>query len=287
VLKHTQQLLSALDKGDQAVLVSVVKVLGSVPRDQGAWMAVLPHQLINTLGGGQLEFQAVQEAQELLLSATPLAEPLTKRYPLGPSLGQCCGGVVHLSFEVVDASHVPTLQARLKTHEPQLSLFGGGHVGRAIVELMQRLPWQVTWIDSRESIFPNEVGFNIHLEHSEPVQGAVASLAAQSHVLIMSFSHAEDLDVLQQCLLRQRQQGDLKSIGLIGSDTKWATFKSRLKQRGFTPEELGQVQCPIGLPGLNAKEPEVIAVSVVAKLLMNEEQSAQVPEEDFILRRGV
>jgi len=85
--------------------------------------------------------------------------------------------------------------------------------------------------------------------------------------------------VVQQCLLRQRQSKDLKSIGLIGSDTKWATFQSRLKMRGFEPEEFEGVQCPIGLPGLHAKEPEVIAVSVVAQLLMNEEQSMRAPVE--------
>jgi len=280
VLKHTQQLLLALSEGRRAVLVSVLKAQGSVPRDEGAWMAVLPHQLINTLGGGQLEFQATQEALRLLdETLPPLAEPLIKRYPLGPSLGQCCGGVVHLSFEVLRASDAQAIEDRLKTHEPHLALFGGGHVGREIVELMQRLPWQVTWIDSRESIFPAQVSKNIQLEHSEPVQAAVASLEAHSHVLIMSFSHAEDLDVVQQCLLRKRQSKDLKSIGLIGSETKWATFKSRLKLRGFEPEELASVQCPIGLEGLKAKEPEVIAVSVVAQLLMNEERSMRAPQE--------
>ena len=278
MLKHTQHLLSALADGERAVLVSVQKAQGSVPRDEGAWMAVLPNQLINTLGGGQLEFQAVKEALSILHAPPSTSDaPSIKRYPLGPSLGQCCGGVVHLAFEVVSAADAQALQKRLQTHEPHLALFGGGHVGRAIVALMEKLPWQVTWIDSRESIFPTQVGTNIQLEHSEPVQAAVASLETRAHVLIMSFSHAEDLDVLQQCLLRQRKAKDLKSIGLIGSDTKWATFKSRLKMRGFEPEEFHAVQCPIGLAGLGAKEPEVIAISVVAKLLMNEEQSMHAP----------
>jgi xanthine dehydrogenase accessory factor len=83
----------------------------------------------------------------------------------------------------------------------------------------------------------------------------------------MSFSHAEDLEIVQQCLKRNREQNDLPFIGLIGSKTKWATFKNRLRERGFTDAELAQVTCPIGITGISGKEPEVIAVAVAAQLL--------------------
>jgi xanthine dehydrogenase accessory factor len=99
------------------------------------------------------------------------------------------------------------------------------------------------------------------------VQAAVPDLAPQSCVLIMSFSHAEDLDIVAACLLRQRERGDLPFIGLIGSRTKWATFRHRLAARGFQDEELAHVTCPIGVPGITGKEPEVIAVAVAAQLL--------------------
>ena len=104
---------------------------------------------------------------------------------------------------------------------------------------------------------------------------AVDHLLSQTHVLIMSFSHAEDLDIVARCLLRQRSRGDLSSVGLIGSETKWATFQNRLRERGFTQEELDTVECPIGLPGIEGKEPEVIALSVAARLLQM--QSMQSP----------
>ena len=99
------------------------------------------------------------------------------------------------------------------------------------------------------------------------MQDSVADVAADSAVLIMSFSHAEDLDVVAACLKRQRVQGDLAFIGLIGSRTKWATFKHRLQERGFSADELAQVTCPIGVPGITGKAPEVIAVAVAAQLL--------------------
>jgi xanthine dehydrogenase accessory factor len=96
----------------------------------------------------------------------------------------------------------------------------------------------------------------------------VADLAPGSRVLIMSFSHAEDLDIVVACLKRLRAQEDLPFVGMIGSKTKWATFRHRLEERGFSAEEIAQITCPIGVPGIAGKEPEVIAVAVAAQLLM-------------------
>jgi xanthine dehydrogenase accessory factor len=149
-----------------------------------------------------------------------------------------------------------------------VALFGGGHVGHALARLLLTLPYALTWIDSRDGVFPTGLPTRVHCEHAEPVQDAVPDLAPGSEVLVMSFSHAEDLDIVAACLKRQRAQGDLAFVGLIGSQTKWASFSHRLQEMGFSPEELAQVSCPIGLPGLVGKEPEVIAVAVAAQLLM-------------------
>ena len=83
----------------------------------------------------------------------------------------------------------------------------------------------------------------------------------------MSFSHAEDLDIVAACLKRLRQHDDLPFIGLIGSKTKWATFRHRLEERGFGADELARITCPIGVPGIVGKQPEVIAVATAAQLL--------------------
>lgn len=257
-----------------AVLVRVHSTEGSAPRDAGAWMAVFTDSLLGTIGGGHLEHQAIERARELLAlqpsKSGPeqgAAAPELMRMALGPSLGQCCGGVVHLSLQRVNAQDAATLRQQLDTPRMPVSLFGGGHVGHALAELLARLPVALHWIDSREGIFPDALPAHVVCEHSEPVQGAVASLAPGSRVLIMSFSHAEDLDVLALCLTRQRTQGDLPYIGLIGSQTKWATFRHRLQDRGYSAQELAQVTCPIGLPGIVGKQPEVIAVAVAAQIL--------------------
>ncbi|MFC5496965.1 xanthine dehydrogenase accessory protein XdhC [Caenimonas terrae] len=262
--RETLDLVTARLAGEDALLVRVDAWQGSVPRETGAWMAVFAGDVLGTVGGGHLELQAIAEARRRLAGGS--GEPVL-RYPLGPSLGQCCGGVMHLSFERVGAADAPALAGRLAQPRIPVALFGGGHVGRALVGALGPLPFAVRWIDSRDEIFPAELPANVASEHSDPVQAAVADLAAGSHVLVMSFSHAEDLDIVAACLLRQRALGDLPFIGLIGSKTKWATFRHRLEQRSFSKQELGQVTCPIGLAGIKGKQPEVIAVSVAAQLL--------------------
>ena len=249
---------------EDGVLVSVHETAGSVPREAGAWMAVFADAVTGTIGGGHLELQAIGEARRRLAGGTGAA---VLRYPLGPTLGQCCGGVVHLRYERLTAADARLLPQRLHNDAAPLALFGGGHVGKALIGVLGPLPFAFTWIDSRDEIFPETVQDNVSCKHSDPVHAAVAQLAPGSRVLIMSFSHAEDLDIVAACLKRLRERGDLPYVGLIGSKTKWATFRHRLEERGFRKQELAQVTCPIGIPGVRGKQPEVIAVGVAAQLL--------------------
>jgi xanthine dehydrogenase accessory factor len=247
-----------------AVLVTVLDARGSVPRGAGTRMLVLADGFAATIGGGHLEYQAIAHAHRLLAGET---DELRIRHVLGPSLGQCCGGAVELGFERVGAADAQRVAQLLQPVRQPLALFGGGHVGRALVNTLAPLPFAVRWIDSRDEIFPDDVPEGVECEHSNPVQAAVADLAPGSRVLIMSFSHAEDLDIVIACLRRLRERGDLPFVGLIGSKTKWATFRHRLEERGFTPDEISRITCPIGIAGIHGKEPEVIAVAVAAQLL--------------------
>lgn len=250
-----------------AIWVTVQSHRGSVPREVGAWMAVFANSTLGSIGGGHLEWQAIGQARAQLAGQSAVT---VSRFALGPSLGQCCGGEVSLQFEAVCAQDLPRLRQyfllQRALHCP-VTLFGGGHVARALVQVLGPLPFRVHWIDSRDGIFPDTLPGNVRSEHSDPVQSEVAALAPGSMVLIMSFSHAEDLDVVAACLLRQRIRGDLPFIGLIGSRSKWATFSHRLAERGFSASELAQVTCPIGVAGIADKAPEVIAIAVAAQLL--------------------
>jgi xanthine dehydrogenase accessory factor len=272
---YFRQLLEAND----AVFVTIDSFEGSSPREVGAWMLVQAHAVQGTVGGGHLEFEAIAHARMLLGGAGPGTQSdaqldTLRRYPLGPALGQCCGGVVQLKFAFIAAGDAIKIEAACAAiawarglNSLKIALFGGGHVGTALASVLGTLPCQLHWVDSRDEIFPAQLPHNVVAEHSDPVQAAVSYMAAGSHVLIMSFSHAEDLDIVVQCLLRLRSKNDLPFIGLIGSKTKWATFRHRLEARGFSAAEIARVTCPIGTPGIAGKEPEVIAVSVAAQLL--------------------
>ena len=258
---------------EDAVLVTVHATRGSVPREAGAWMAVFARTTVATVGGGRLEHDAIHHARQRLQSPTALGAESdgsgeeVVRVALGPSLGQCCGGEMHLRYERVTANDIAELTQRLAQQRMPVALFGGGHVGQALIAVMGLLPMDVTWVDSRDEIFPTDVPANVQCEHSDPIQSAVAGLSAGTRVLIMSFSHAEDLDIVAACLARQRAHGDLPYVGLIGSKTKWASFRQRLQARGFNEVEMAHITCPIGVAGIEDKRPEVIAVAVAAQLL--------------------
>ena len=144
------------------MLVTVDGTQGSVPREAGAWMAVFADTVAGTVGGGHLEFDAIAQARQLLPAAVlGAAAAQVRRYALGPSLGQCCGGVVPLCFEPVSAADLPALRQRLLQHTRPVALFGGGHVGKALVRLLGSLPFDVRWIDSRDEIFPAEMPWRV------------------------------------------------------------------------------------------------------------------------------
>lgn len=259
-----EKLLARLP-AEPAVLITVVAARGSVPRDAGTWMAVFGPGFLATIGGGRLELDAIKVARAMLEAAA--TEPLERVFSLGPSLGQCCGGEVRLRFEPIGAADGPALAQRLQPLMVPVALFGGGHVGQALVQLLGLLPVRVRWFDSRDEVFPTQLSPRVETEHSDPVEAGVADLEPGTRVFIMSFSHAEDFSVVAACLQRQRDLGDLPYIGLIGSKSKWATFRHRLEARGFTAAELDHITCPIGVPGIHDKRPEVIAVAAAAQLL--------------------
>lgn len=265
-----------LAQGETGCLVRVAGTRGSAPRRAGAWMAVFAQALVGTIGGGRLEYEALLEARAWLAQGAPAgALPGTRDVPLGPSLGQCCGGRVALAFEPLALARLSELEQAALAGLVPVGLFGGGHVGRALVDVLVGLPFDVHWMDSRDDVFGLSAADaavaamppNLHCEFSDPVEAGVGHLPPGSHVLVMSYSHAEDFEVVMACLDRRRRRADLPFVGLIGSRSKWATFAGRLRRRGYSEEEIAGVTCPIGVAGIQGKEPEVIAVAVAAQLL--------------------
>jgi xanthine dehydrogenase accessory factor len=253
-----------LHSGRAVVLVCVSEARASVPREAGTRMLVAQHEVAGTIGGGHLEWQAIAQAREML--ASDAVVPQSIHYALGPSLGQCCGGAVTLSFERLQ----PALLAGWPREAPRfhLQLYGAGHVGRAIVRLLATLPVQVDWIDEREDEFPAALDGRTWPAHIRPiavdaVEGEVRHAPPGAFYLVLTHQHELDLR-LSEAILRR---GDFGFFGLIGSKTKKQRFVHRLEARGVPPAALERMVCPIGLPGIAGKAPEVIAVAVVAQLL--------------------
>jgi xanthine dehydrogenase accessory factor len=249
-----------------AVVVEVAQVRGSAPREAGARMLVSADEVEGTIGGGHLELDAVRVARETLAGRAAAAQEL--RYALGPSLGQCCGGTVVLRLQPLTEAAI----AEWPLPEPRftLQLYGAGHVGRAIVHLLEGIACRVQWIDEREAEFPAEPSA-AHIERVcvDAVEAEIDRAPAGACVLILTHSHDLDLRIVERALRRD----DLAFVGLIGSATKRARFEHRLLERGIAPARVAAMACPIGLPGIGGKEPEVIAVSVVADLLQRASSS--------------
>ena len=246
-----------------AMLVEVVAHQGSAPRETGTRMLVATDEVRGTVGGGHLELKAIAVARAMLVSRQH--EPCLHRfhhYPLGPALGQCCGGTMTLRTGPLSADDLAAWPQ--PTPRFSLQLYGAGHVGRAIARLLADIDCRVQWIDERESEFPPGA-LAPHIERLcvEPVEAEVSAAAPGTFYLVLTHSHALDMAISEAIL----QRGDFGFFGLIGSATKKARFLRRLAERGIPQTTLARMTCPIGVAGIAGKEPEVIALAVVAQLL--------------------
>ena len=341
------------------VVVTVVRVKGSAPREPGAKMLVEPDALHGTIGGGNLELTAVRIARAMLaprLAGTPAAATTLRRFPLGATLGQCCGGAVDLLFEPlpfdaldrdagdwIDAlaqgqqqaqprvlvrpagglrgsggvvvakdavqgeldeaavAHARRLlvdgradarvidipvgeRAAARVFEvvapPDLRivLFGAGHVGRALVGALAALDCDLTWVDDREAAFPPTIPEHVGAVATDTPAACVDEAAPGTCFLVMTYSHALDLELAERVLRRR----DFRYLGVIGSATKRRRFEQRLALRGFDPAALARMRCPIGIAGIDSKEPAAIAIAVAAELLQVRERVCEPAMLPFI-----
>ncbi|VXC61457.1 Molybdenum cofactor sulfurylase [Pseudomonas sp. 8Z] len=237
------------DTGEACVLVTIIEEKGSTPRNAGAKMVVTAEHLFETIGGGHLEYKAMQIARQMLAERSQ--QTRLERFALGASLGQCCGGATVLLFE-------PMGQA-----QAQIAVFGAGHVGRALVPLLAALPCRVRWIDSRAAEFPARIPAGVvRVLEEEPVD-QVREMPAGSYYIVMTHDHQLDLQLTTAILDRS----DFAYFGLIGSNTKRAKFEHRLRERGVAAESLARMRCPMGLPEVKGKLPMEIALSIAGEIV--------------------
>lgn len=318
MMRVWQSVVRSLERHGRCALVTLVETKGSVPREAGARLLVIPgNGFLGTIGGGTLEWQALAHAQSDLEDRTRSGGSFRLRdYALGPALGQCCGGQATLAFEIFGSEALepardlaareagglfttfgqqtgsgldrriyhgplaPALPASaLLTAERGLVevfgddsrtilLFGAGHVGRALMLALAPLPFRMIWADSRPDAFPPVMPEAIEAVRSGDPEALLAAAPDQAFVAVMTHSHALDLQIVDAAL----GAGRFGYVGLIGSATKRARFAKRLLDAGLPSSRVDQLVCPIGVPGVESKDPAAIATAVAAELLIRDSE---------------
>ena len=159
---------------------------------------------------------------------------------------------------------------RIVRNDFRVLVFGNGHVGRALVQVLGTLPCAVTWVDEREDDFPASVPPNVTVVPTDAPEDEVRDAPPGSMFLVMTHSHALDLEVAAAILAR----ADFAYFGLIGSASKRAQFEHKLATRGVPRATLARMTCPIGIDAIRSKAPGAIAVAVAAELLQLRESNA-------------
>ncbi len=247
---------------DGIVLVRIEAAEGSTPREAGACMAVSPRAIAGTIGGGQLEFHCIDIARHMLSEG---AEDQLLDIPLGPQMGQCCGGRVRVSLRHAGVAEIALFSAREKAEaaaRPPVLIFGAGHTGRALAQALAPLPVSVSLIDDRDDVLSGFPVVVTCIRMADPVD-AIASAEANAAFVVLSHSHALDYRLAEAALAR----GDAAYVGMIGSATKRARFESSFLRSGGRHEALTRLTCPIGGSDVDDKRPEVIAALTAAELV--------------------
>ncbi|MFN3673730.1 MAG: xanthine dehydrogenase accessory protein XdhC [Bosea sp. (in: a-proteobacteria)] len=268
-------LASRLDQG--VILVTVTSAQGSTPREAGAAMAVSGAATDGTIGGGQLEFHCIDIARAMLTTGE-IARDLA--IPLGPQMGQCCGGQVKMTLKRADAADLALVSARETAQaaiRPAVLIFGAGHTGRALAQALAPLPFATTLVDDRDGALGGLPAAITCIRMADPAQ-AVDGARPGCAFVVLTHSHALDYRLVEAVLAR----GDAAYLGMIGSATKRARFENGFLRAGGRKEALARLTCPIGGSDVDDKRPEVIAALTAAELvrsLLGERREAKTAME--------
>jgi xanthine dehydrogenase accessory factor len=243
------------------VRVVLTRVRGSSPREAGTEMFVAPNSLFGTIGGGQLEHIVITQARSMLAEGT-----LSSRLdlPLGPEIGQCCGGRVEVSLARMRKAERQAVISRLRDEDdalPHVYVMGAGHVGRAIADLLQHAPVHCVLVDMRkEELAQCQAHVDMRLRAIPEVE--IYNAPAGSAFIVLTHDHGLDFLLTSAAL----EIGHASYVGMIGSATKRAKLRSWCNSH-CNGLSIDQLTCPIGATASRDKRPEIIAAFVAAEVL--------------------
>lgn len=262
MLGRRDDIRAFLNKRPESVLIEVTDVRGSAPRDAGAWMLVARDMIFRTIGGGQLEYMAIDHARKILAGGKD--SPMD--VPLGPEIGQCCGGRVALGFKRVNRGLAEELVIKVDTEiamRPHVYVFGAGHVGDALAYALSLTPVRVILVDTREAELMAVDAPGVETCLAAMREQVVRSAPPASAFIVLTHDHALDFLIVAEALQRR----DAVYVGMIGSKTKKATFKNWLKNEFGSSDLFENLVCPVGGAVVKDKRPEVIAALAAAEVL--------------------
>ncbi|SMQ72070.1 molybdenum cofactor sulfurylase [Devosia lucknowensis] len=246
-----------------AIACELTSVRGSSPREQGTFMLVGLGAIYGTIGGGALEYMVIDHARRLI--AEGRAEEAMD-VPLGPAIGQCCGGRVKVGLRYANPALRRALLARLvaeKASQSHVYVFGAGHVGRVLAQILSLLPIKLEVIDTRQEEL-DSLPPGIARRRVAMPEAVVRSAPFGSAYVILTHDHALDFMIASEALARV----DSPYVGMVGSLTKRAKFSSWYLEHGGDRAALDRLILPIGAQGLGDKRPGVIAALAAAEVMV-------------------
>jgi len=242
--------------------IELAIVKGSSPREAGTIMYVSAEACFGTIGGGQLEYMAIDEARAMLRRGKASVH---MSVPLGPEIGQCCGGHVEIALRRMS---VMDIADAIQRHEaaadayPAVYIFGAGHVGRALAESFSLLPVRTILLDSRDEELA-QCTVRVEKRLTPLPEADIRTALPGSAFVILTHDHALDFLIAAEALARS----DARYVGMIGSKTKRASFQSWCRGNVDPPVNPDGLICPMGAQGSKDKRPEVIAAFVAAEVI--------------------
>lgn len=279
-MKFSSLLSEFFDAPGPVAHLCITDLRGSSPREVGAEMFVRCDSICGTIGGGQLEYRAI-EAARVMLKDGDMA--LQLQIPLGPEIGQCCGGWVEIRATRMSGQDRKKALIDAQAADdalPAVYILGAGHVGRALADQFQHLPLRTVLVDQRK----DELAMSraaVETRHSAIPEFDIMSAPPGSAFIVLTHDHGLDFLLASAAL----QRGDAAYVGMIGSATKRAKFRKWCRSQCGGLSDASLV-CPIGAGGSRDKRPAVIASLVVAEVMttLTETSAAYDPGWDSIPR---
>ena len=247
----------------QVIKAKLISTEGSVPRNSGTFMIISNNCIFGSIGGGQLEYSVINKSREKLKENKNIQSEIIN-IPLGPSIGQCCGGYARIKISKHRNGKESIMQENILNQSiDNLYIFGAGHIGQTLSSRSIDLDFNIHLIDSRKEYLDIQKDKKITNIFAKFPWMLVKNLPVCSYFIVLTHSHDYDFKIINEIL----NFNTFKFIGLIGSKTKMKRFNNRLIKLGHNKSTINRVECPIGLENIKSKKPGEIAISIIARLL--------------------